>query len=110
MSPISRNRDSMLELADRTGGRAYYNTNDLKNAIRQAIGDSEITYTIGYHPTNLDLDGKFRDIKVKVDRPGTNVRYRKGYFAMKATYKTPEPPKAEIRITLCRPLYSSPLP
>ncbi len=103
-------RESMLELADRTGGRAYYNTNDLKNAVRQAIGDSEVTYTLGYHPVNGDMDGKFRDIKVKVDRSGLNVRYRKGYFAMKPTSETPQARAAEIQSAVWSPLDATALP
>jgi len=109
-APMFTNRDTMIALADRTGGRAYYNTNDLKNAIRQALGDSEITYTIGYHPTNPDMDGKFRDFKVKVDRPGVNVRYRKGYFAMKPTDETPEARAQEMRSALWSPLDATALP
>src|SRR5579864_1308055 len=42
-----RNQESMQELASRTGGHAYINTNDLKNAIRDAVSDSQVTYTLG---------------------------------------------------------------
>jgi VWFA-related protein len=102
--PISRPRDSLIELADRTGGRAYYNTNDLKNAIREAIGDSEITYTLGYHPTNTEMDGKFREIKVKVDRSGVNVRYRKGYVALSAVNQDPKVRREELVSAVWSPL------
>src|SRR5207253_2824862 len=40
---------SLQMIADSTGGRAFYNTNDLKNAIRTALDDSEITYTLGFY-------------------------------------------------------------
>jgi len=36
LKPIVPHLDTMKELADRTGGRAFYNTNDIKNAVRQA--------------------------------------------------------------------------
>jgi hypothetical protein len=94
----------MVELADRTGGRAYHNTNDLKSAIRDAIGDSEITYTLGYHPNNTEMDGKFREIKVKVDRSGVNVRYRKGYLAQAPANQDPKLQQAELADAVWSPL------
>jgi VWFA-related protein len=109
-TPISTRFDSMIELADRTGGRAYHNTNDLKSAIRDAIGDSEITYTLGYHPTNTEMDGKFRDIKVKVDRSGVNVRYRKGYLATSAANMDPKVRQEEMANAVWSPLDATAVP
>ena len=43
-----KNQDTMNELASRTGGRAYYNTNDLAKAIHEAVDDSRVTYTLGF--------------------------------------------------------------
>src|SRR5258708_37104025 len=83
LGPLVPNLDAMEELADRTGGRAAYNTNDLTSAISRAMDDSRVTYTIGYYSTDQNQDGKFREIKVRVDRGGLGVPYRKGYFAFK---------------------------
>lgn len=77
--------DTLQDLADQTGGRAFYNTNDLSGAIRMALHDSAITYTLGFYPESSTLDGKFHDLKVAVRRAGVDVRYRKGYFAFKET-------------------------
>jgi hypothetical protein len=68
-------------LADRTGGKAYYNRNDIDRAVREVFEDGQVTYTLGYYPSEPKLDGSFRDIKVKVNRPGIEVRHRKGYFS-----------------------------
>jgi hypothetical protein len=68
-------------LADRTGGRAFYNTNDITGAIHRAIDDSRVTYVLNYYPNHNQWDGRFREIKVKVNRPGVEVRSRRGYFA-----------------------------
>jgi VWFA-related protein len=71
----------MHHIAQETGGRAFYNTNDLKGALRTALDDSEITYTLGYYPSHGQWDGRYRSIKVRVNIPGVEVRHRQGYFA-----------------------------
>jgi hypothetical protein len=71
----------MLELAESTGGRAFYNTNDIKGSIRKAVEDAEVTYVLGFYPTHEKWDGKYRDLKVSTKRPGVRLRYRRGYYA-----------------------------
>jgi hypothetical protein len=46
-----------------------------------ALDDSRMSYTLGYYPTDTNFNGKFRTIKVAVNRPGTQLRHRLGYFA-----------------------------
>ena len=77
--------DTLQDLAEQTGGRAFYNTNDLSGAIHLALRDSAVTYTLGFYPEANSLNGKFHDLKVGVRRGGVDVRYRKGYFAFKET-------------------------
>ena len=72
---------TMNTVAERTGGRAFYNTNDLTGAIRDGIEDGSTYYTLGYYPENKDWDGKFRKIVVKSNRPGVKLHYREGYVA-----------------------------
>jgi len=72
---------TMQELADQTGGRASYDNGDVQGAIRQALHDSRVTYTLGYYPSDANFNGKFRPIKVSVRRPGVQLRYRRGYYA-----------------------------
>ena len=104
LAPTIANLDTMRELADRTGGRAAYNTNDLARAIRRAVDDSLVTYTLGYYSTDETQDGKFRDIKIKVNRPHVDVRYRKGYFAFKPSDTSAQRRKAEMRAAVWSPL------
>jgi VWFA-related protein len=73
--------NTMTELADKTGGRAIYNTTDMQAAIHLAMKDSRLTYTLGYYPSNGKFDGAFRPIKVTVKRPGARLKYRHGYYA-----------------------------
>lgn len=72
---------TMNDLAERTGGRAFYNHNDVLNSIHKAIDDGSTYYTLGYYPENKDWNGVFRKVQVKVNRSGVKLRYRLGYFA-----------------------------
>ena len=75
-------RSTMNDLADRTGGRAFYNRNDLDGAVRDSITDGSTYYTLGYYPENKDWNGGFRNIQIKLKRGGVKLRYRIGYFAV----------------------------
>jgi VWFA-related protein len=82
VAPPRDNFDTMNELADRTGGRAFYNANDIQGSIRRAIDDSRDTYVLEYYPTGVEWDGTFHAIKVGVKQSGVTVRSRSGYFAL----------------------------
>lgn len=82
MDEVLALRGTMQELADQTGGRASYDTSDVQGAIRRALEDSRVTYTLGYYPSDTRFDGKFRSIKVSVKRPGVQLKYRRGYLAI----------------------------
>ena len=79
------NRDfeqiAMETLARDTGGKAFYNTNGLSDAITEAINDGSHYYTLTYTPTNLAMDGKYRRIGLKVAEENYKLAYRRGYYA-----------------------------
>jgi len=79
--PDSTTFQNMKIWAERTGGRAYYNTNDLRGALQQASDDRKASYLLGYYPSHTSWNGDFRKIKVRVRRPDIRPRYRSGYFA-----------------------------
>jgi hypothetical protein len=91
-------------LADRTGGRAFYNTNDIQGSIRRAIDDSRVTYVLGYYPSHGKWDGKFREIQVQVSRPGLHMRFRRGYFAWPDAPLNPKQREALLHETVSSPL------
>ncbi|HME59038.1 MAG TPA: VWA domain-containing protein [Terracidiphilus sp.] len=73
---------AMEQLASDTGGKAFFNTNDLHIAIKRAIDDGAHYYTLAYTPTNNKLDGSYRRIEVKVSATGKyKTAYRHGYNA-----------------------------
>jgi VWFA-related protein len=75
-------QSSLREMAERTGGTAYTNRNDLDVGIRASIDDGSSYYTTSYTPANKTWDGRLRKIEVKSTRPGVKLRYRKGYYAV----------------------------
>jgi VWFA-related protein len=97
-------RGTMVELADHTGGRAFYNTNDLARVVRTALEDSQADYTLGFYPHTIRWDGMYHELKVKVIRPGVQLRYRKGYYAALDNSKNPEQANALIQRALNSPL------
>ena len=76
--------DTLRMLAENTDGIALVNSNDLKKQMRRLADDLSSYYLIGYASTNAKLDGGFRTIKVRVSRPGVDVRARHGYRAATA--------------------------
>ena len=73
--------DAMNLFAGGTGGQAYYMINDVAEAIKTAVEDSEVTYALGFYPVDIKLDGSYHSLSVKVARSGVNLRNRKGYYA-----------------------------
>jgi hypothetical protein len=94
----------MNYIAQRTGGRAFYNMNDLKRALRTALDDSEVTYTLGYSPSHGRWDGRYRSIKVRVKRPGVEARYRQGYYASAQAPAETKDRIAELKDAALNPL------
>jgi VWFA-related protein len=75
-------QSSLREMAERTGGRAFMNRNDLDLGIRTSIDDGSSYYTTSYTPANKTWDGRMRKIEIKTTRPGVKLRYREGYYAV----------------------------
>ncbi len=74
--------NAVKNLSEMSGGRPVSNTNDFAGAIRQVIDDSSASYVLDYYPDHDNWNGEFREIKVKVNRPGVEVHARRGYFAV----------------------------
>jgi VWFA-related protein len=105
--PVVPEVETMDGLANRTGGRASHNNNDIQGSVRTAIDDGRVSYVLGYYPDHGKWDGQFREIDVKVDRPGVQVRSRKGYFALADTSPSPKEMHDVIGEALMSPLDST---
>jgi VWFA-related protein len=82
MSDVTSSQETMREIARETGGIAYINQNEIKEGVVVAMADSAASYTLGYYPEDKKWDGKYRSVKVKLNRDGLDTRYRRGYFAI----------------------------
>ena len=82
MAGVAANQDTMQTIAEATGGRAYLNSNAIGESVRRAIDDSRVSYVLGYRSSGPDNDNRFRNITVRVNRSGVELRHRKGYLAL----------------------------
>jgi VWFA-related protein len=96
MSDVVSSQETMREIAAETGGKAYVNQNEISVGVGLAMADDSASYTLGYYPEDKKWDGKYRSIKVKVDRDGTEVRHRHGYFAIDPSQLKDKRPEQEV--------------
>jgi len=110
MEEMRIEHDSLRVIADETGGFPVLNQNDFRTAFSRILEENSSYYVLGYYPTNEKSDGRFRNVQVKVLKPGLRVRYRKGYVAARptkaSTKKADDAPKTspELRDALDSPI------
>jgi VWFA-related protein len=81
-SSSRQRRDTLLQLAEETDGRAIVNRNTLAAGLAQIARDSSYYYLLGYTSSQPPTDGRFHPIRVRVKPRGLDVRARKGYWAL----------------------------
>jgi VWFA-related protein len=76
-------RRELREMADKTGGRVYpvKDLQQLEPAYSQIAAELRTYYSMSYYPTNEKRNGKWRTLRVKVNRPGFVAKTRPGYRA-----------------------------
>ena len=74
-------QETLYTLADDTGGKAFMDTNDFSGVFKQVQKDTSAYYVLGYTSTNRLKDGRFRRLKVQVNRADVKLEYRPGYYA-----------------------------
>ena len=73
-------QESLISLAQQTGGFAIVNTNAMAEGLSRVALDNSRYYLMGYLGEPADRRARFRKIEVKVTRPGLQVRARRGYM------------------------------
>jgi VWFA-related protein len=93
-----------------TGGRAYFNSNDLVRGYRDAVNDSAEYYMLGYYLDRSNTQSGWRKLAVKSKREHTEVRARSGFFISKATVDPEDSRTLDINSALRSPLDYTSLP
>ncbi len=80
ISVLSASYNHEDEIAEETGGRAFYSSNDVAGELLNATEASEAYYTLTYSPTNHDYNGRLRKIRVELANRGNALAYRHAYY------------------------------
>jgi Ca-activated chloride channel homolog len=80
---ILRGDKALQQLADATGGRAFFpfKMKDIKNSFAAIEDELRSQYVVSYHPADFDADGRYRSIEISALKKDLQVRARKGYYA-----------------------------
>jgi VWFA-related protein len=73
-------QETLYTLAADTGGKAFMDTNDFAGVFQQVQKDTSAYYVLGYTSSNHLKDGRFRRLKVQVNRGDVKLEYRSGYY------------------------------
>jgi hypothetical protein len=84
----------LTELSETTGGMASI-AEYSRLGLERLDAATRTSYLLGYYPANTKLDGAFRSITVKVNRPGVTLIFRRGYNA-----RTPAPVFDRVEYTM----------
>ncbi len=77
----------LTEIAEQTGGRRYpvMNVNELPDIAAKIGVELRHQYILGYSPQNMQRDGKYRRVEVKLIQPrglgSLRAFWRQGYYA-----------------------------
>ena len=86
-------RQRLTRFAGLTGGMAFFpsRAEALDEVYEQIRREIEAQYSLGYLPADLEMNGHWRDVEIRIVRPDADqlkIRTRQGYFA---PYREPNP-------------------
>src|SRR6266436_4207934 len=81
LSGNAASQDSLATLSSDTGGKAFFDSNDFGTVFSQVQKDSSAYYVLGFTSNNPLKDGRFRRLKVQVNRGELKLDFRAGYYA-----------------------------
>ena len=80
----ANSQETLATLAEDTGGKAFFDSNDFTGVFSQVQKDTSAYYVLGFTSSNPLKDGHFRHLKVQLNRPDAKevkLEYRSGYYA-----------------------------
>jgi VWFA-related protein len=102
--------DTLKDFAAMTGGKAYYNSNDIATGFKRAVDDARSYYLIGYYLDTHNTKPGWRKLQVKVGRKDVEVRARTGFLVTNATMNPELSQDADIGLALLSPFDSTGIP
>ena len=81
LSGNTASQETLATLSSDTGGQAFFDSNDFSGVFSQVQKDSSAYYVLGFTSNNPLKDGKFRRLKVQVNRSDLKLDFRAGYYA-----------------------------
>jgi VWFA-related protein len=97
---------TLAQVAEGTGGRFVENTNDIDGGLQRIATAPEYSYVLGFSPRNLQPDGSFHRLTVRLGRQGNlslSVQARRGYYATRRLTDPAEAAKREIEEAVFAP-------
>jgi len=98
--PMNGTITAMQQIAESTGGKAYFGRNDLDAAMAEGIEAARISYTLAFYLPDNERDNKFHTLKVRADRPGLEFYCRQGYYAGDTDLPPEKSAKGELEASL----------
>ena len=106
--------ETLKQFAGMTGGRAFYETNDISGSFQRAAEDASSYYLLGYYLDTQNTKPGWRQLKVKLREKekatGTEVRARSGFFVTNATVNPDLARKSDLDFAVLSPFDSTGLP
>jgi VWFA-related protein len=80
--PFQMNDNVLIRYTQATGGslEAERNVNGIEKSYAHIAEEARTQYTLGYISHQPAIDGKYRTIEVRIDRPNVEVTAKPGYY------------------------------
>ncbi len=103
LSDRANNNATLETFAAMTGGRAFFNRNDVDKSLLEASNDASSYYMLGFYVGSDEKPG-YRKLKVRAARGDLKVRARSGYFVSKNQLTAEQSKNMDLQDALTSPL------
>lgn len=97
---LASSMQTMNYFAETTGGRAFYNRNDVAAEFTTAAEDASSYYLLEYYLNTNDNKAGWRNLKVKVQQRDAHVRAREGFLMTSATMNPDTARDADLKFAM----------
>ena len=73
-------RDSLFDFAEGTGGEVIRNSNDLAGELAKLVTGTSVVYVLAFRSDRPAQEGRFHELRVKVQARDARVTARPGYY------------------------------